>query len=189
MHPVGRRGGGAPVLPHRWLPAFVLKLAQAAAGLDPEVALQRDLARKLGLKRGKTKMGGEDGLDEFLDGAWPNFFSIVFRFLLRLPNWCCVIALQGSAARRPPAMARWEACCCRQASLPLACRALRHAELGGIDDIFEGGSEGAAAEEAQAPAGKKRKQAAAAAGSSDESEEEEEEEGSGSEGEEGSDDS
>lgn len=42
---------------------------QAAAGLDPEVVLQRDLARKLGLKRGKTKMGGEDGLDEFLDGG------------------------------------------------------------------------------------------------------------------------
>lgn len=41
---------------------------QAAAGLDPEVKLQRELARKLGLKRGKTKMGGEDGLDEFLDG-------------------------------------------------------------------------------------------------------------------------
>lgn len=41
---------------------------QAAAGLDPEIELQRELARKLGLKRGKTKMGGEDGLDEFLDG-------------------------------------------------------------------------------------------------------------------------
>ena len=41
---------------------------QAAAGADPEVALQRQLARKLGLKKGKTRMGGEDGLDEFLEG-------------------------------------------------------------------------------------------------------------------------
>ncbi|KAI7835645.1 hypothetical protein COHA_010459 [Chlorella ohadii] len=50
---------------------------KAAAGLDPEVVLQRDLARKLGLKRGKTKMGGEDGLDEFLDelGGIDNIFE------------------------------------------------------------------------------------------------------------------
>ncbi len=39
-----------------------------AAELDPETELQRQLARKLGLKKGKTEMGGEDGLDEFLEG-------------------------------------------------------------------------------------------------------------------------
>lgn len=43
-------------------------LLQAKAGQDPEAELQRQLARKLGLKKGKTQMGGEDGLDDFLEG-------------------------------------------------------------------------------------------------------------------------
>ena len=42
---------------------------QAKAGPDPELELQRRLARQLGLKKGKTAMGGDDGLDEFLEGA------------------------------------------------------------------------------------------------------------------------
>lgn len=75
MRPHPARGGAAvqPVQPVQpgsclpWLPRLLV--LQAAAGLDPEVALQRELARKLGLKRGKTKMGGEDGLDEFLEGG------------------------------------------------------------------------------------------------------------------------
>ncbi|KAL4421444.1 hypothetical protein ABPG75_010735 [Micractinium tetrahymenae] len=40
---------------------------QAAGGHDPEKELQRQLASRLGLKKGKTKMGGDDGLDEFLE--------------------------------------------------------------------------------------------------------------------------
>ncbi|PSC75596.1 nucleolar MIF4G domain-containing 1 [Micractinium conductrix] len=40
---------------------------QAGAPLDPEKELQRQLARKLGLKKGKAQLGGEDGLDEFLE--------------------------------------------------------------------------------------------------------------------------
>ncbi len=44
---------------------------QAAGGQDPELDLQRRLARKLGLKKGKAKMGGDDGLDELLDGELP----------------------------------------------------------------------------------------------------------------------
>ena len=39
-----------------------------APGRDPEAELQLQLARKLGLKKGKTAMGGDDGLDEFLEG-------------------------------------------------------------------------------------------------------------------------
>ena len=39
-----------------------------APGRDPEAELQLQLARKLGLKKGKTAMGGDGGLDEFLEG-------------------------------------------------------------------------------------------------------------------------
>lgn len=56
---VGLQTTFIPVLP----PAL-----QAGAPLDPEKELQRQLARKLGLKKGKAQLGGEDGLDEFLEG-------------------------------------------------------------------------------------------------------------------------
>ena len=70
------------------------------------------------------------------------------------------------------------------------CHRFPGAELGGIADIFEAGSDGGgAAEEAQPqqPAGRKRKQAAAAAAVDSEEEAAEEEGYSDSEGEEGSD--
>jgi hypothetical protein len=69
-----------------------------APGRDPEAELQLQLARKLGLKKGKTAMGGDDGLDEFLEGeraclsvGWE---GIVFAkqccwLLLRLLSACC----------------------------------------------------------------------------------------------------
>jgi hypothetical protein len=38
------------------------------AGNDAELALQRELAKKLGLRKGDANMGGDDGLDDLLQG-------------------------------------------------------------------------------------------------------------------------
>lgn len=38
---------------------------------DGELQFQRMLAKKLGLKKGKSSMGGDDGLDEILEGELP----------------------------------------------------------------------------------------------------------------------
>lgn len=62
----GCRGSCVDRLPLSQTRSWVL---QADGGHDPEKELQRQLASKLGLKKGKTKMGGDDGLDEFLEGA------------------------------------------------------------------------------------------------------------------------
>lgn len=68
---------------------------QAGAPANPEAELQRQLARKLGLKKGKTKMGGEDGLDEFLEGErllcgskgkMLHSFLMLYVLLMNLPS-------------------------------------------------------------------------------------------------------
>jgi hypothetical protein len=58
---------------------------QNGAAVDPEVELQRQLAKKLGLKRGKTKMGGDDGLDDFLEGEG----GVHLLFLFIVSNQLC----------------------------------------------------------------------------------------------------
>lgn len=73
LHSAGRHAppfsAGAPAANCSIAPPLAGPQA-GAAGRDPEAELQLQLARKLGLKKGKTKMGGEDGLDEFLEGGW-----------------------------------------------------------------------------------------------------------------------
>ena len=43
-------------------------VTQPASGQNAEAALQRRLAKKLGLKSRRTALGGDDGLDDILDG-------------------------------------------------------------------------------------------------------------------------
>jgi hypothetical protein len=44
--------------------------------------MQRELARKLGLKKGKASLGADDGLDELLRGGCPKNQSIEHRAFL-----------------------------------------------------------------------------------------------------------
>ena len=41
---------------------------QPTSGRDAEAELQRRLAKKLGLKSRRAGLGGDDGLDDLLDG-------------------------------------------------------------------------------------------------------------------------
>lgn len=55
------------------------------ASNDGELVLQRALAKKLGLKRGKTKLGGDDGIDEMLQGELKRHLVLFCDVVLFVP--------------------------------------------------------------------------------------------------------